>query len=193
MVACFADSIRTTCMLFLIVMSAFIFSYFVVQTQLPGVLVGWIRAWNVNSVVLIVILIVFYIVMGCFLDGGGMVLITVPIFLPLVVQYGYDPIWFGIMLVCVVELGLIHPPVGMNIFVIQARVPDVPILRIYQGIIPFLFGPMILLAMLIALAATGAMAAEPALRVLEHDRIEKKRPASFRYVNSVLSIQRCRP
>lgn len=150
MVACFANSIRTTCMLFLIVMSAFIFSYFVVQTQLPGVLVGWIRAWNVNSVVLMLILIVFYIIMGCFLDGGGMVLITVPIFLPLVVQYGYDPIWFGIMLVCVVELGLIHPPVGMNIFVIQARVPDVPILRIYQGIIPFLIGPMILLAMLIA-------------------------------------------
>lgn len=150
MMQCFADTIRTTCMLFLIVMSAFIFSYFVVQTQIPSVLVGWIHEWNVGPVMLIVLLMLFYIVMGCFMDGGGMVLITVPIFLPLVVQYGYDPIWFGVMLVVVVELGLIHPPVGMNIFVIQARVPDVPILRIYQGIIPFLIAPMVLLAILVA-------------------------------------------
>jgi tripartite ATP-independent transporter DctM subunit len=150
LVQCFADSIRTTCMLFLVVMSAFIFSYFVVQTQLPGVLVGWIRAWDVGPVMLIVILMIFYIIMGCFMDGGGMVLITVPIFLPLIVANGYDPVWFGVMLVVVVELGLIHPPVGMNIFVIQARVPDVPILRVYQGIIPFLIAPMLLLAALVA-------------------------------------------
>ncbi len=150
LVQCFADSIRTTCMLFLIVMSAFIFSYFVVQTQLPGVLVGWIQASHVGPIWLIVILMLFYIVMGCFMDGGGMVLITVPIFLPLIVANGYDPVWFGVMLVVVVELGLIHPPVGMNIFVIQARVPDVPILRVYQGIIPFLVAPMILLALLVA-------------------------------------------
>ena len=150
LVECFADTIRTTCMLFLVVMSAFIFSYFVVQTQLPGVLLGWIEALHVGPIGLIVILMLFYIVMGCFLDGGGMVLITVPIFLPVVVQAGYDAVWFGVMLVVVVELGLIHPPVGMNIFVIQARVPDVPILRVYQGIIPFLPAPMVLLAILVA-------------------------------------------
>jgi tripartite ATP-independent transporter DctM subunit len=149
LVTCFADTIRTTCMLFLIVMSAFIFSYFVVQTQLPGVLVGWIQAAQLGPVALIVLLMVFYIIMGCFLEGGGMVLITVPIFLPLVMQNGYDPVWFGVMLVVVVELGLIHPPVGMNIFVIQARVPEVPILRIYQGIVPFLIAPMVLLAILV--------------------------------------------
>ena len=79
-----------------------------------------------------------------------MVLITVPIFLPVVTQAGYDAVWFGVMLVVVVELGLIHPPVGMNIFVIQARVPDVPILRVYQGIIPFLAAPMVLLVILVA-------------------------------------------
>jgi len=147
---CFRDTIRTTCLLFVIVMSAFIFSYFVVQTQLPGVLVSWVQAWNVGPIELVVILIVFYIVMGCFLDGGGMILITVPIFLPLVTQYGYDPVWFGVMLVVTVEMGLIHPPVGMNIFVIQARAPDIPILRIYQGIIPFLIAPLMLLVLLIA-------------------------------------------
>ncbi len=147
---CFMDTIRTTCLLFVIVMSAFIFSYFVVQTQLPGVLVTWVHGWNITPVELIIILIVFYIVMGCFLDGGGMILITVPVFLPLVAEYGFDPVWFGVMLVVTVEMGLIHPPVGMNIFVIQARAPDIPILRIYQGIIPFLFAPLILLVLLIA-------------------------------------------
>jgi len=150
LIECFADTIRTTCMLFLIVMSAFVFSYFVVQTQLPGVLVGWIDAWHLGPIEIIVLMMIFYIIMGCFLDGGGMVLITVPIFLPVVVQAGYDPVWFGVMLVVVVELGLIHPPVGMNIFVIQARVPDVPILRVYQGIVPFLAAPMVLLAILVA-------------------------------------------
>jgi tripartite ATP-independent transporter DctM subunit len=152
---CFLDTIRTTCLLFVIVMSAFIFSYFVVQTQLPGVLVAWVQSWNVGRIELIVILIVFYIIMGCFLDGAGMILITVPVFLPLLAKYGFDPVWFGVMLVITVEMGLIHPPVGMNIFIIQARAPDIPILKIYLGIIPFLFAPLILLILLIAFPQTA--------------------------------------
>jgi TRAP-type C4-dicarboxylate transport system permease large subunit len=80
-----------------------------------------------------------------------MILITVPVFLPLLAKFGFDPIWYGVMLVVTVEMGLIHPPVGMNIFVIQARAPDIPILKIYQGIIPFLIAPMILLALLVAM------------------------------------------
>ena len=73
-------------------------------------------------------LIIFaYIVFGCFLEGIGMVLITVPVFLPLIMQFGYDPVWFGIIVVIVVEVGLIHPPVGMNLFVIQAHAPDIKI------------------------------------------------------------------
>ena len=95
-------------------------------------------------------LIVFYIILGCFMDRLGMTLITVPVFLPLVVASGFDPIWFGVILVVVIELGLIHPPVGMNIFVIQAQVPEIPILKIYQGILPFLIAPMVLLALLLA-------------------------------------------
>jgi tripartite ATP-independent transporter DctM subunit len=148
--ASFTDTIRTTCMLFMIVICAVIFSYFVVLTQLPGVLVGWIHAAHVGPVGLMLIIIAFYVVMGCFLDGFGMILITVPVFLPLIVQSGWDPIWFGVILVVVIELGLIHPPVGMNIFVIQAQVPDIPVLKIYQGIIPFLVAPFLLLGLLLA-------------------------------------------
>ena len=87
------------------------------------------------------------------MDGLGMILITVPVFLPLVVVNGYDPIWFGVMLVVLIELGLIHPPVGMNIFIIQGQAPDVPILRIYLGIVPFLAAPFLLLILLIAFPA----------------------------------------
>ncbi len=145
-----ADTIRTTGMLLLIVICAMVFSYFIVQTQLPKILVDWAKFWQLSPVALIVVLIVFYIILGCFMDGLGMILITVPVFLPLVIASGFDPVWFGVILVVVVELGLIHPPVGMNIFVIQAQVPDVPILSIYKGILPFLIAPMVLLALLIA-------------------------------------------
>ena len=137
----FRAAIKTTCMLFVIVICAVIFSYFVVQAQLPALLVAWTRSLNLAPLELICILIVFYILLGCFMDGLGMILITVPMFLPLVVANGYDPIWFGVILVVLIELGLIHPPVGMNIFIIQGQAPDVPVLRIYQGIVPFLVAP----------------------------------------------------
>ena len=146
----FRAAIGTTCMLFVIVICAVIFSYFVVQTQLPSLLVDWAQSLKLGPTGLICILIAFYIVLGCFMDGLGMILITVPVFLPLIVASGYDSVWFGVILVVVIELGLIHPPVGMNIFVIQAQVPEVPVLRIYQGIIPFLVAPFILLVLLVA-------------------------------------------
>ncbi|MSQ73411.1 MAG: TRAP transporter large permease [Betaproteobacteria bacterium] len=147
--ASFTDTIRTTCMLFMIVICALVFSYFVVQTQLPSALAGWVKEWGVGPVVLMIAIVVFYIILGCFMDGFGMILITVPVFLPMVVQSGFDSLWFGVILVLVIELGLIHPPVGMNIFVIQAQAPDVPVLSIYQGILPFLLAPIVLLALMI--------------------------------------------
>jgi TRAP-type C4-dicarboxylate transport system permease large subunit len=95
------------------------------------------------------VLIIFgYIVLGCFLEAIGMVLITVPVFQPLIVQFGYDPVWFAIIVVIMVEVGLIHPPVGMNLFVIQAQAPDLKITSIYRGIIPFLVAPFILIVLM---------------------------------------------
>ena len=146
----FRAAIGTTCMLFVIVIGAVVFSYFVVQTQLPALLVAWARAFDLGPIGLMCLLIAFYIVLGCFMDGLGMILITVPVFLPLVVASGFNAVWFGVILVVVIELGLIHPPVGMNIFVIQAQVPEVPVLRVYQGIIPFLLAPFVLLILLVA-------------------------------------------
>ncbi len=145
----FAKTIQTTCMLFMIIICANMFAAFVVQTHLPEFLLSIVKGRDIPPTLLMILLIVFYIVMGCFLEGLGMILITVPVFLPLVVQYGFDPLFFGVIVVIVVELGLIHPPVGMNLFVIQAQVPDISIVKIYKGVFPFLAAPLVLLAILL--------------------------------------------
>ncbi|MFL5032727.1 MAG: TRAP transporter large permease subunit [Xanthobacteraceae bacterium] len=82
------------------------------------------------------------------MPAGSCALITVPVFQPLVTKFGYDPVWFAIVVVVMVEVGLIHPPVGMNLFVIQAQAPQVKITSIYRGIIPFLIAPMILIVLM---------------------------------------------
>jgi C4-dicarboxylate transporter, DctM subunit len=142
------SSIRTSCMLFVIIIGANLFSSFMVQTQFPTMLADGASALHLSAPVVMVMIVLAYIVMGCFLEGIGMVLITVPVFLPLVVKFGYDPIWFSILVVIVVEVGLIHPPVGMNLFVIQAQAPDVRITNIYRGTIPFLIAPLLLIIIL---------------------------------------------
>ncbi len=134
--------------LFVIVIGANLFSFFIVQTHLPELLLDGARAYNLAGLTVLVLIILGYIVLGCFLEGIGMVLITVPVFQPVVVKFGYDPIWFAIVVVIMVEVGLIHPPVGMNLFVIQAQAPDVKITSIYRGIIPFLLAPLILIVLM---------------------------------------------
>jgi len=134
--------------LFVIVFGANLFSFFIVQTHIPDLLLEGARAFNLSGLTVMIIIILGYIVMGCFLEGIGMVLITVPVFQPIIVKFGYDPIWFAIVVVIMVEVGLIHPPVGMNLFVIQAQAPDVKITSIYRGIIPFLVAPLILIVLL---------------------------------------------
>jgi C4-dicarboxylate transporter, DctM subunit len=135
-------------LLFVIVIGANLFSFFIVQTHLPELLLDGAKAWALSGLAVMILIIVGYIVMGCFLEGIGMVLITVPVFQPIVTKFGYDPIWFAIIVVVMVEVGLIHPPIGMNLFVIQAQAPDVMITSIYRGIIPFLIAPLILIVLM---------------------------------------------
>src|SRR5262245_30347291 len=142
------NSVIVSGVLFVIVMGANLFSFFIVQTHLPDLLLETARAFNLSGLAVMLLIIVGYILLGCFLEGIGMVLITVPVFQPLIVKFGYDPIWFAIVVVVMVEVGLIHPPVGMNLFVIQAQAPDVKITAIYRGIIPFLIAPLILIVLM---------------------------------------------
>jgi C4-dicarboxylate transporter, DctM subunit len=135
-------------LLFVIVIGASLFSFFIVQTHLPQLLLDGANALNLSGLAVMILIILGYILMGCFLEGIGMVLITVPVFQPIVTKFGYDPIWFAIVVVVMVEVGLIHPPVGMNLFVIQAQAPDIKITSIYRGIIPFLVAPLMLIVLL---------------------------------------------
>jgi tripartite ATP-independent transporter DctM subunit len=148
--ACFAETIRISGSLFLIVMGSMIFSYFVVQTRVSVAMIEWIKDIGVGPTLLMLLLVVFYIFLGCFLEGIGMILVTVPIFFPLVVESGFDPVWFGVLLVIVVEIGLIHPPVGMNLFVLRAQAPEISLGDMYMGVLPFLAAPFALIILLIA-------------------------------------------
>jgi TRAP-type C4-dicarboxylate transport system permease large subunit len=91
-----------------------------------------------------------YLVLGCLMDAMAMIILTVPIIFPVIVQLGFDPIWFGIIIVMTVELGLIHPPVGMNVFVIKSVVKDVTFMTIFRGVIPFVVTDILRLVILIA-------------------------------------------
>ncbi|MEX6505889.1 TRAP transporter large permease [Jiella sp. M17.18] len=144
----FKVSTITSCVLFMIVIAATIFSNFIVQTKLPDLLLSGAQALDLAPWGVMILIIAIYIVMGCFLEGIGMVLITVPVFLPVVTSFGYSSIWFAIVVVVVVELGLIHPPVGMNLFIIQAQAPELDIKRLYVAILPFLIAPFALIALL---------------------------------------------
>jgi tripartite ATP-independent transporter DctM subunit len=147
------DATATSCLLFLIIIAANLFSNFIVQTQLPPLLASQAQALHMPGLLVMMLVVLAYLVMGCFLEGIGMVLITVPVFLPMVISYGYDPVWFGIIVVIVVEVGLIHPPVGMNLFVVQAQASDIKITSIYRGILPFLIAPLILIVLMFLLPA----------------------------------------
>ncbi|HEV7324410.1 MAG TPA: TRAP transporter large permease [Bosea sp. (in: a-proteobacteria)] len=146
----FTETTRITANLVLIVLGSTIFSYFVVQTGMAQSVVRGITALGMSPLLVMLLLIAFYVFLGCFLEGIGMVLVTVPVLLPLVLSTGYDPIWFGVLLVIVVEIGLIHPPVGMNLFVIRTQAPEISLGAMYRGVLPFLVAPFLLIAMLLA-------------------------------------------
>ena len=100
-------------------------------------------------VVLLLLIGLFYLILGCFLEAFGMILITVPILMPLIEQAGFDPIWYGVFLVIMIETGMITPPVGMNIFVMQSQLPTMSLPRLYQSVLPFVLAPVFLAALII--------------------------------------------
>ncbi len=147
------ETVWTTSILFFIIVGAFLFSYFIVLTQLPNALTAWVQGLGVAPFVVILMMVGFYLVLGCFLDAISMILITVPVFLPLAVSLGYDAVWFGILVLVAVEIGMITPPVGLNIFIIRAQMPDIALGDIFRGILPFLWAHLALVVLLILFPA----------------------------------------
>ena len=148
-----ADSARTTAMLFAIVIGASIFANFVNFTTMPQDLQDFVAQFQLHPIVVIIAICAVYVLLGTAMESLSMLLLTVPIFFPLVTHLGFDPIWFGILVVCVVEISLITPPVGMNIFVLRSVMPDVQTSAIWRGVMPFVYADLLRLAVLIAFPA----------------------------------------
>jgi tripartite ATP-independent transporter DctM subunit len=148
LLAALDETVRTTAMVFFIVIGADLFGYFMALSQMPMRFAAWLSELHVAPVAILWAIIATYILLGALMDELAMILLTVPIFFPVVTAIGYDPIWFGVIIVVVVQIGLIAPPVGLNVFVIGGMARDVPLATIYRGILPFLAAQIALLILL---------------------------------------------
>jgi tripartite ATP-independent transporter DctM subunit len=147
------ETVYTSAMLFFVVIGAFIFSRFIVLTQLPAAIAGWAQASGLGFVPVMLVIVALYVVLGMFLESVSMVLITVPVLLPLMQALGYDAVWFGIFVTVLAEVGLITPPVGLNVFVIRSQIPDISLGAVFRGVVPFLAADATLIVLLIAAPA----------------------------------------
>lgn len=144
------ESARTTSMLFLILIGALMFAEFVNITTMPADLKALVSRLGLSPLTIISLICAIYVVLGTAMEELSMVLLTMPVFFPVVVQLGFDPVWFGIIIVCVVEIGLISPPVGMNMFVLKTLLPEVSTGTVFRGVMPFMWADVVRLAILVA-------------------------------------------
>ncbi len=144
------ETTRTTAAVFTVLIGALLFGYFLTVTQTPQKLTEFLTGLGVGRYGVLALIMVMYLVLGCLMDALAMIILTVPIVFPVIKELGFDPIWFGVIIVMTVELGLIHPPVGMNIFVIKSVIEDVKISTIFYGVIPFIITDLLRLIILIA-------------------------------------------
>ena len=143
------DSVRTTAMLFAILIAATLFSSFVNFTTMPSDLKDWILQLGLSPLMVVGAMMLIYILLGTIMEELSMVLLTIPVFFPIVTGLGFDPVWFGVLIVLVVQIGLISPPVGMNLFVLNALLKDVALKQIFRGV--WLFVAALVVALVIVL------------------------------------------
>ncbi|MBV8790948.1 MAG: TRAP transporter permease [Pseudolabrys sp.] len=141
---------RTAAAVFTVLIGALLFGYFLTITQTPQKVTEFLTGLGLGSYGVLALIMVMYLVLGCLMDAMAMIILTVPIIFPVVTHLGFDPIWFGVIIVMTVELGLIHPPVGMNVFVIKSVVKEVSFATIFKGVIPFILTDLVRLVILIA-------------------------------------------
>lgn len=132
-----ADTARTTAMLFAVLLSALIFANFINRAGLPDALLQLVTGWDLSPIGVLVLILGIYILLGCVFESMSMLLLTVPVFFPVVAGLGFDLVWFGILVVVVIEISLITPPVGMNVFVLRGVLPDIGTGTIFRGVTPF--------------------------------------------------------
>ncbi|SEB15856.1 TRAP transporter large permease [Marinobacterium iners] len=152
-----SNAARTTAMLFFLVIGALIFSNFINMTGMPMMLRDWVVEQGFSLFMVLVILIAIYLLLGCALESMSMILLTVPVFYPMVQAMGMDLIWFGILVVVVTEISLITPPVGMNVFVLRGVVPDVKLSTIFRGVVPFWLADILRLVLIASIPSLSLL------------------------------------
>ena len=137
-------------MTFMILIGAMIFGYFLAKTGIPYELAGLVAGLPLSRYIIMAAILFMYIVLGCMMDSLAMIVLTVPVLYPIILALGFDPLWFGIIIVRVVEIGMITPPVGLNVYVIKGVAKDIPMGTIFRGIVPFLMADFCHVALLVA-------------------------------------------
>lgn len=147
------ESARTTAMLFTLLISATVFANFINFTSMPMELRDWITQLQLSPVMIVAAMMMIYVLLGTVMEELTMVLLTIPLFFPIVVGLGFDPVWFGVLIVLVIQIGLISPPVGMNLFVINTLLPSVGLRNLFRGVWPFVLVQILMLGLLVAFPA----------------------------------------
>ncbi|MCR8548851.1 TRAP transporter large permease [Salipiger sp. P9] len=148
-----ADGISTTVSLMMILIGSFLFANLVNVARVPQALVAMIEHMAIPPMLVIFLIIAIYVVLGCVLESISMMLLTVPVFFPLIVSLGFDPIWFGVLVVVVVEISLITPPIGLNVFILNAVLRDVALTDIFRGVVPFIMADVARVLMVVFIPA----------------------------------------
>jgi tripartite ATP-independent transporter DctM subunit len=143
------DTLQITAMIMVVVAGAIVFGHFMAITQMPFFVSDYIGSLPIPRMAIMGLIIFMYIIAGCFMDSLALIMLTVPILFPLITKLGFDPIWFGVIIVLVTDIGVITPPVGINVFVIKGVVPEVPIGEIFKGTLPFLCGMIVVTALIV--------------------------------------------
>ncbi|MBN1479801.1 TRAP transporter large permease [candidate division KSB1 bacterium] len=144
------ETARTSCMVLIIVAGAVMFGHFLAVTRIPFELANWLATLPLPGWVIISFIILFFLLAGCFVDALALIMLTIPIFYPVVTGLGFDAIWFGVIIVVVTQMGVISPPVGVNVYVVSGIERDVPLQTVFKGSLPFLLALVIAAAILVA-------------------------------------------
>ncbi|MFD2855985.1 TRAP transporter large permease subunit [Seohaeicola zhoushanensis] len=147
------EALRTSVAIYVVLIGATLFGYFLAITQVPQELTQFLIDLGAGRYGTLILILLMFVIMGCFLDAMAMVILMVPIVFPVMMELGFDPIWFGVIIVMTVELGLITPPVGMNVFVINSITPGISLATIFRGVMPFVVVDVLRLILLIAFPA----------------------------------------
>ena len=142
------ETVRTSASIFLVLVGGVVFSRFLVQTRLTEHMVGWVSGLAVSPMMIMLALVLLYLVLGAIMDTFGMLILTLPLVLPITKGLGYDPVWTGIFLTVLMEIAMITPPIGLNVFVLE-RATGIPSQRIFAGVLPFVVSALVLLVLLI--------------------------------------------